>query len=237
MILPDAERATLYDRNYYTHSGPDMLAWSERRLRPDLVASLCYAFGATQRLASPVRADFADQVQWIKTELPAPRWPKFVFSVGCGRGEYEAALAELEVPFAAIDFSQSAVDLTRATIREWTGRNCDENVLTCSVEDACKIKFHAQPDTIILNESIEHFPRTEFLGAIGHFLIDHPLLIITNVAGFHPIVPQPGNFALNATHADSTWNHVTLVDDAYFDEIAALGRTVFRADSHLVVQL
>lgn len=83
-------------------------------------------------------------------------------------------------------------------------------------------KYEGGGDTIMFVESIEHIPMAE-LDRIFSLVPSGARIIVVNWPDFHPINPFPGH------------DHITLIDDQMFDRISALGTTVLRRGSHLVV--
>ena len=99
---------------------------------------------------------------------------------------------------------------------------------------ASKARFliadHAS-DTVIFCESVEHIPGKEFFAAFeiikNMLTVTSGLMIITNWIYFHPI----------QKNRNMDWNHITTIDDAVYDSLAAQAKSVvFRQGSHLVLQ-
>jgi SAM-dependent methyltransferase len=83
-------------------------------------------------------------------------------------------------------------------------------------------KYEGGGDTIIFNESIEHIPE----GEVDDILDKVPKgawVIITNWLTHHPI-PLSGD------------DHITRIDDEFFDKISGGFQTLYRRDSHLVIK-
>jgi glycosyltransferase involved in cell wall biosynthesis len=78
--------------------------------------------------------------------------------------------------------------------------------------------------TIIFCESIEHLYKDQFK-AIWEKIPSGARVIIVNWLDFHPIEPDTTGF-----------DHVTLVDDDYFYDIAYGQRVIFQRGSHLVIE-
>ena len=77
-------------------------------------------------------------------------------------------------------------------------------------------------DTVILCESLEHLPR-ELTNEIRTRLAPGARMIVTNWLSLHPI---PNN---------SSWDHITTVDDAMFEWLSMDRTVVVRRGAHLVV--
>ena len=100
------------------------------------------------------------------------------------------------------------------------------------LDTLCEIrKSGLTPDTVIFCESVEHIPGKEFFAAFeiikNMLTVTSGLMIITNWIYFHPI----------QKNRNMDWNHITTIDDAVYDSLAAQAKSVvFRQGSHLVLQ-
>ena len=234
-----------YNHDYYIgRACPESQSYDKHILRPeDMGAAFCYALGYTsyeqvaQALRIPPDAprwidsplDFAEQVYIVPAWIKQPRWPRLVLNVGCGRGELDAAFYRLGVPCVGIDPSPAVRKIYENTVREW-GKADYSAFIGAGFAHAAQFFRPMMIDTAIFCESLEHIPRAEFEEGWRTLMPllnrNNGLLIITNWLNYHPILPD-----------DTGYDHVTLVDDAYYDWLAGQARqTVFRRGSHLVLQ-
>lgn len=79
-------------------------------------------------------------------------------------------------------------------------------------------------DTIIFCESIEHLYPYQFK-QIWAKIPKGARVIVVNWLDFHPIEPD-----------NTGYDHVTLIDDEYFDKISQGQRVILRYKSHLVLE-
>jgi len=231
-ILPPEERAKHYNLQRFTGEfqpntiSADTVTFQEGRFGSHTIASIGYILG----LAAPLRdlrLPYAEQLINFTGFTPR-RNPGRVLDVGCGRGQLEAALIYLGIPFTAIDFSEDAVELTKQTCLKWSGiPSRDEArfaIHQLELKDVGVLRTNF--DTVVFSESIEHIPEEDFNIALPYFKLSHARLIIVNKIDFHPIEPD-----------DSGWNHIRRITDEVYDDIAQHGEVIFREKSHLVVQL
>lgn len=227
-ILPAKERARYYSRERFTNSrlSVDSAVFNEGRFGLHAIAAIEYILGAAAFPMTP-KYWYGDQLVAFQ-EFERTRNPGRVLDVGCGRGQLEAALMCLDIPFLAIDFSKDAVELTKETCLAWSGiserdeeRFQIQNIQLKDLEHGV-----AKFDTVVFSESIEHILKEEFDRAFMSFQAAHALLIIVNDLELHPIKTD-----------DTGWNHIRRIDDEVYDDIAKHGEVIFRNQSHLVVQL
>src|SRR5262249_59052119 len=83
------------------------------------------------------------------------------------------------------------------------------------------------PDTFCMIESIEHIPEDETMAAVHQMRArGNCMLIVTNAIDAHPLYPD-----------GTGWNHITLVDDRYYERLSKVARrTVLQSGSHLVLE-
>jgi hypothetical protein len=203
--------------------------------KEDMGCAALYAFGV-KSFAKAQRVfpetNFQDQVRAVMRS--SRRSPRYIADVGCGLGSLSALLLACGVRVDAIDAGPMPQKTIRETIKNFTGQSVESFGQKFCFHGTTLARYMeslflttAFPDTFIFVESIEHIPKDEFLAAIK-VMRDHRgcRLIVTSAVDFHPIYPD-----------GTGWNHVTLVDDKYYDEIASQARrTVLRAGSHLVVE-
>ncbi len=228
-IFPSKYRATFYNRERFVESvdiSEDTEIFSQGIFASHFPAIIGYILGLDYRLPF---SKIPYQSQLLNfTALPKLRIPKRVLDVGCGRGQLEAALMYLNIPFLAIDFSEDAVQLTKEICEKWSGmKRVDlDRFMIKQLQLESLGSLNMSCDTIVFSESIEHIPAEEFDEALGYFRSWHSRLIIANGLEFHPII------------ADKTgWNHIRSIDDEVYDRIASYGTIIYRNKSHLVVQL
>jgi hypothetical protein len=77
-------------------------------------------------------------------------------------------------------------------------------------------------DTIVFCESIEHIPQDE-LDRIFSLIPQDARIIIVNWLHYHPIIP------------DGSLDHITRIDDDYYNKLAEGRKVVVRQGSHLVL--
>lgn len=227
-----------YDKDYFlSRDIPECANYRMKILRPgDMGAALCYALGYTDysdvQLLYGIPDDQPDFLPTgidFKTQALLPegrRTPKLVVSVGAGRGELDAAFSLRGIPCIGIEPSVDAAKIYLDTQATWgNGESC---LITAPFEKS----LHFLPgyaDTFIFCESLEHIPGESFQLAYGsvknHLMNVGGLAIFTNWITNHPIYPD-----------GTDWDHVQLVDEAFYDRIAAGGKTIFRKGSHLVVR-
>ena len=126
-----------------------------------------------------------------------------------------------------------AASLIGETFRKYYNLPPPHEFINKSMLDAlCEIrKSGLIPDTVIFCESVEHIPGKEFFAAFeiikNMLTVTSGLMIITNWIYFHPI----------QKNRNMDWNHITTIDDAVYDSLAAQAKSVvFRQGSHLVLQ-
>lgn len=207
---------------------------AHRVRKEDMGGAALYAFGVTsfqtaQKLFP--ETTFRQQVEVVLKA--ATRTPKKAADLGCGLGSLSALLLACGVAVDAVDPSPAARDEVINTITRFTGKP-----ITSYGE---KFRFVPKPlreyfqsiegsdpfpDTFLCVESIEHMPKDEFMYGVKTMQKRGGCrLIITNLIDYHPILPD-----------GTGWNHITLIDDRFYDEIASFARReVMRAGSHLIV--
>ena len=228
-IFPSKYRATFYNRERFVEFvdlSEDTKIFSRGVFSSHFPAIIGYILGLDYRIPF---LEMPYQSQLLNfTTLPKHRIPKRVLDVGCGRGQLEAALMYLDIPFLAIDFSEDAVQLTKETCEKWSGMkrvDLDRFMIKhLQLEELGSL--NTTFDTIVFSESIEHIPAEEFDEAICYFRSWHVRLIIANKLEKHQI-----------TSDDTGWNHIRFIDDEVYDRIASYGTIIYRNRSHLVVQL
>lgn len=139
-----------------------------------------------------------------------PRDAGMVLSFGSGRGELEIALAELDQVVVAVDPSPGAQSMYGG---QWF-----------VLRSEWTPEMVAGADTIIFCEAVEHIPADE-LDRIRGAVVTPCRIIVVNWPDYHPIIP------------DGSFDHITLIDDAWQDRWVGDGRVVVRRQSHLVVDV
>ena len=247
----DRKRMRNYSRGYYVHAktdvgreyiGAEAVFYGHGLIRtPDEGAAICYAFGypdyQSVRALFNIPQDyinyeehqfgitFAEQMALIQSN--ATRTPRMVVDIGCGRGVLSAAFWQVDIPCVSIDFSPAAVQVTRETIKEWTGKS---GIVRYGHADEILSQTPYQYDTVIFAESAEHIPIDEmwriFDVVIEQLRKVNGMLIIVNWINNFPIGPD-----------GMGWDHITWVDEDMFGRLESLAeRTVFRQGAHLAVQ-
>jgi ubiquinone/menaquinone biosynthesis C-methylase UbiE len=237
------ERIAHYDVDYYTKRGcQEIQAWHRGIIRPgDMGAALCYAYGypdykAVKRVLHipsnirrwlPTDTGFLSQFEYIREN--ATRKPQVVVDIGAGRGEICALLTLDNVRAIGIDPSPGSAELFPVTMKEWAGVD-EYEFLNVGMVGGLENLIGQGVDTIILCESIEHIPPSEFeqgfefvkrilSGAGG-------LFIVTNWLDNHPIKPDRTGY-----------DHIRRVDDELYDKLSKSAKSiVFRQGSHLVLE-
>jgi hypothetical protein len=151
---------------------------------------------------------YAYGVPYWGSEPYAPRDPGVVASIGSGEGLLEVALERMGLHVTGVDPSPGAVALYR-------GRQ----LLPAATPGLIR-----RAGTVIYAESIEHIPVEQTL-QVRDWMAPGSRLIVVNWPDFHPI------------EASSDWDHITRVDDALYDRLAAGARVVLRRGSHLVLDI
>lgn len=83
-------------------------------------------------------------------------------------------------------------------------------------------KYPGGGDTIVFCESIEHIPSDQ-LDKILSVIPKKARIIIVNWVAYHPIIP------------DGTPDHITRVDDDFYDKLSKGRKVIVRNGSHLVL--
>jgi len=206
-------------------------------------AALCYAYGyvgfkavkEVLRIPDGVRhwlptddTKFMDQLEWIGAGVT--RRPKTVIDVGAGRGEICACFALDGIRAIGIDPSPGSAKLFPQTMREWAGTD-EYEFLNVGMADGMEalVDQGVIADTIVMCESIEHIPPSEF--EAGWRLVKqmlraaNGLFILTNWVDYHPIRPDRTGY-----------DHIRLVDDKLYDSLSSSSKLVVsRQGSHLVL--
>jgi SAM-dependent methyltransferase len=203
--------------------------------KEDMGCAALYAFGIESFQEAQVifpETHFEAQVEAVQRAVR--RQPRYVADIGCGLGSLTALFLATGLQVDAIDPAPIAQDKIRNTIERFTKKPIEKfgsRFRFCHAPLAAYVDSlrHSPnfPDSFVLVESIEHIPKEEMLWAL-QALKDHGncLLIITSVVDYHPIEPD-----------GTGWNHVTRVDDAYYEELSSFAkRRVLRAGSHLVLR-
>lgn len=234
--MNDHERLKHYTADYllYPKTDPNRKDYWDKRLREDMFACLCYAYGLDlmqMHTAWDMPAkDFKEQLANAKKFQV--RRPELVVNVGCGRGELDATFAYDGIPCIGLDPSPGAKEVYPKTMKEWVGYDstrydfCDDGIYDGL--QGFYTYYIPDPDTIILNESLEHIPEEEFNQSwplIKGFLSrTHGLFIVSN--WIHPIKGRPQD-----------WDHVRNVDDKFYDLLCKdASKVILRWNAHLVLQ-
>jgi hypothetical protein len=255
----------IYDKAYYGGRGHQDCARNHALLRyQDEAAALAYAFGLSSYdvvedalgvlglslqfegqdashkgkyhpggcrslwdTVAVVGETWRDQVRRIVNytpgQQPPSRVPKGVVDIGGGAGVLALVLGALGIPVELLEPAACAPELLEET-RQKYGLGWVQNVHLCRKLE--EVRWGENTDTVILCSTLEHIEKGDFtpiLAEIRKWLGPNKgRLIVVNTICNHP---------LQATG----WDHCTLVDDAYYDELSEGTTTVFRRGSHLVV--
>ena len=235
---PDGSRDfSLYDeQNFLDVPRYENFDYLQGRVRKeDMGSAALYAFGLTSfRQAQRIfpETTFEDQVAAVLRV--ATRTPKYVADVGCGLGTLSALFVAAGAKVDAVDPSPVGKDRVENTVTRFNQkslRDLDGRFLFLPLQAADYLEIlrnaHEFPDTFVFVESVEHIPSNEMMRFVEMLRArGNCRLIITSAVDFHPIFPD-----------GTGWNHVTLIDDAYYDRLSALARKkILRAGSHLVLE-
>lgn len=143
------------------------------------------------------------------TEPYQPRDPGRVVSIGAGEGQLERMLERMGLTVTGVDPSPGAHRLYRG---ELLYREATQELI-------------ASAGTVVYCESIEHIPLEQTL-QIRAWMPPGSRLVVVNWPDYFPIVPD-----------GSGWDHITLVDDALFDRLAAGASVALRRGAHLVLDV
>lgn len=141
-------------------------------------------------------------------DVNEPREPGLILSVGAGRGELEATFERLGESVIGVDPSPGPGEM-------YEGRT-----LVCAAPDDLGAVC-----TVVFCESVEHLPPEETARILGG-LRPGTRVIVVNWVDYHPIEPS-----------DDGWDHITTIDDGFYDWVAGFGSVVVRNGSHLVVDI
>lgn len=190
----------------------------------DAWPALCYAHGIRDALHLP---NLADRIKFVRQR--ALRVPRSVLEIGSGQGELSAVFSHLGYPVQSVDVCDAAEHYHLASSRAFFNTFTDDThtLYIGSLEAvASSIAWHST-DTVVLVETIEHILADEwwwfFDQTLAHLRHNQARLIITNKQSLHPIPPSPPD-------------HVTLIDDEFYDRLSSAAVSVFlRQGSHLVL--
>ncbi len=227
-----------YDFSNFLEGSPrfeniDYLAGRVRK--EDMGSAALYAFGVTSfRRAQKLfpESSFRDQVNAILGN--AKRHPGYIADIGCGLGSLSALFVACDIKVDAVDPSPIAEEMVEDTVANFTGETASQisskfRFLNLSIGEYFEelVRQSSFPDTFVLVEAIEHIPRDEMFDAVDVMRRrKNCLLIVTNAIDFHPILPD-----------GTGWNHVTRVDDDYYEQLSAkASRQVLAQGSHLVLE-
>lgn len=131
--------------------------------------------------------------------------PELVVSVGCGGGELEQALEQAGVKRCVGIDPGSGLYKGREKLQEMFSWKQHKELLE-------------RADTLIFCESVEHVPFRVTQEVCQNF---KGKLIITNLKDYHPIRPNG-------------IDHITFIDDFFFEQIAEYGKVLHQKKSHFV---
>lgn len=139
------------------------------------------------------------------------RDPGVIVSIGAGRGELEKVLEKMPgvTSVTGIDTSAGSAEMYEGSV----------------LETEVRMELIQEADTIIFCESIEHLPPGLSTGII-QTAKPGARVIIVNWPAFHPLPPDGGG-----------WDHITLIDDKFFDDLSIGHHVVIRWGSHLVLDM
>lgn len=236
----------LYDFKYFTHAD-GIQAWKQKSLKfGDAMAALCYAHGITwDQLVSGFPDCFAaepygravyradrmidQQIKFLKDNQT--RTPQRVLEIGGGRGEVANTLAHMGIDCVSVEIGPDAQRWYAATGEQYFGHlhKSAEPVVDDINQVIDSINLESF-DTIIMVESLEHIPESEFdrtWSAIRSKFSG--LFIVVNWMDYHPC--PIGGFGASAEE------HCRVVDDALYDLWTSQSRQcVFRKGSHIVLE-
>lgn len=188
--------------------------------------AVCYAHGIFN---PPELANVHYQIQYLTQARK--RVPTGILDIGAGRGEVGCALAQM-YPVTGIDVNPSAGQFHINQATKMFGSETGSNHvlflgdLINTVEHIDLSNF----DTVIMTESIEHIYTDEwqkFLDiALPYFRSNNTHLVITNFKNMWPLGYQ----------YDGVADHVSVIDDTFYDNLATLGQTLFRDKSHICIK-
>jgi hypothetical protein len=236
--LPEDQRIKFYTKDYFLwgDSGGndrDRADYHVKRLRSNQVDAIGYAYGYTNN--EDIKAQYTDggdfRAQIAALKNKQTRHPKLAVDVGTGRGELATALYYGGTPTFGVDPTPGSRECFYETTK-WVEENKRPDFINKGIALGLFDIYNMllRPDTIILCETIEHIPIIQFEMALPIIIRslseNQGLLIITGFIEDHPI------------RMDGTgWDHITYVDDAYYDWIENKAkRTVFRKGTHLVLE-
>lgn len=236
----------IYDFKYFTHAD-GIQAWKQKSLKfGDAMAALCYAHGITwDQLVNGFPDCFAaepygravyrtdrmidQQIKFLKDNQT--RTPQRVLEIGGGRGEVANTLAHMGIDCISVEIGPDARRWYAATGEQYFGHlhKSAEPVVDDINQVIDSIDLESF-DTIIMVESLEHIPESEFdrtWSAIRSKFSG--LFIVVNWMDYHPC--PIGGFGASAEE------HCRVVDDALYDLWTSQSRQcVFRKGSHIVLE-
>jgi SAM-dependent methyltransferase len=203
--------------------------------KEDMGCAALYAFGITsfkeaQRIFP--ETTFEDQVSAVLGV--AARHPKYVADIGCGLGSLAALLIATGVRVDAVDPSPVSREKVYETVTKFNRKSLGDlngqfRFFSLQAGEYMEAVANAAsfPDTFIFVESVEHIPDLEMVRFVEVLRTrGNCSLIITSAVDFHPITPD-----------GTGWNHITLIDDVYYERLSGLAKKrILRAGSHLVLK-
>ena len=196
-------------------------------------AAICYGFGINYiEHSERIKGDnFKQEIARI-LDLKR-RSPKLVVDIGCGLGMIDAALTYAGVRCIGIDPSAGAKEGYEQTFKLWLNIS-DYTFVNKKANEGIDyvVKNYGLPDTVIMCETIEHIPESEFdkfwADLVPILRISKGIFIVTNGL-------SEGHFP---TVIDGTgWCHIREINNDLYDRMASYAeKTLFRYKSHLVLQ-
>jgi hypothetical protein len=221
-------------------------SWTSGNLKfGDALAGLCYAHGITwQQLVAEFpevfkvnkhgRAEATTNILQSQLEFLtrcAVRKPKKVLEIGGGRGEIANVLKYMGIDVVSVELGKDAERWYHETGKHYFGPEFEpaKPVVKSIGEVIDKLNLE-EFDTVLMVESLEHIPETQF-DPVWQSLKQKfkGMFIVVNWPDYHPIW-----IGRDATPEE----HCRLVDDKLYDLWTnEVKNCVYRNGSHLVLEL
>lgn len=232
----------IYDDITYFIAHPEwgsQSAWENGQIRyGDQCAAIGYAFGLESFSEVCSLLGFRDngiglepligaKGQMLKLIANRKRYPKSVVEIGGGRGEISVGLSFCEDIGIQMIEPSKAVNSLIAVTKERYGIERYFPIINEALMDCFYKVAWSKVDTVIICETLEHLEQWEFQIAFDHF---RPFLI--NNKGYLIITNWIDAWPLPVILPHHCWE----INDKTYDWIAEEGKTIYRENSHLVVQ-
>jgi hypothetical protein len=162
-----------------------------------------------------------DQIDYINDNKK--RIPKNILEVAGGRGELSIFLNNLNYKVTSIEFQENAKEWYDRTSLKYFNKIHSVNLINKNIKD---VEINLKKfDTIIICESIEHFPKEHFENFYQNIKENFKgYFIITNWPSFWPLP------AINNIHCRTINNKV------YDDFVTDAKKLIFRYKSHICIE-